>query len=84
MNKGFADLFLKPLNPYVKHFGLIEFKFFRKKDKKDITKLINQAKTQLNQYEQDEIVQNYIKDGKILQKVVLVFRDFELVEAVRL
>lgn len=84
MNKGFADLFLKPLNPYVEYIGLVEFKFFRKKDNKDINKLINQAKKQLNQYEQDEIVQNFIKKGKKLQKVILIFRDWELIKAIKL
>ena len=32
MSKGFADITLKPLNPYVEEFGLLEFKFTRKKD----------------------------------------------------
>ena len=82
LNKGFADITLKPLNPYVEYFGLLEFKFYRKKDEKPntIETLITEAKEQLDRYEKDELVQNFIKDGKKLVKVVLVFRDYELVE----
>jgi len=82
MNKGFADITLKPLNQYVEEFGLLEFKFYRKKDeKKDtITKLVNSAKEQLETYEKDELIQNFMKNGKRLNKVVLVFRDYELVK----
>jgi len=82
LNKGFADITLKPLNPYVEYFGLLEFKFYRKKDEKPntIKTLVSEAKEQLNRYEKDELVQNFIKDGKRLVKVVLVFRDYELVE----
>ena len=82
LNKGFADITLKPLNPYVEYFGLVEFKFYHKKDEKPNTvkTLVSEAKEQLNRYEKDELVQNFIKEGKKLVKVVLVFRDYELVE----
>ncbi|WOE69039.1 AAA family ATPase [Hydrogenimonas thermophila] len=82
LNKGFADITLKPLNPYVEYFGLLEFKFYHKKDEKPntIKTLVSEAKEQLNRYEKDELVQNFIKEGKRLVKVVLVFRDYELVE----
>jgi len=83
LNKGFADITLKPLNPYVEYFGLLEFKFYRKKDEKPNTvkTLVDDAKDQLEKYEKDELVQNFIKEGKKLTKVVLVFRDYELVKA---
>ncbi|SFP94836.1 AAA family ATPase [Hydrogenimonas thermophila] len=82
LNKGFADITLKPLNPYVEYFGLVEFKFYHKKNEKPntIKTLISEAKEQLDKYEKDELVQNFIRDGKKLVKVVLVFRDYELVE----
>jgi len=81
LNKGFADITLKPLNPYVEYFALTEFKFYHKKnEKKDTIKtLVSEAKEQLDKYEKDELVQNFIKDGKKLVKVVLIFRDYELV-----
>ena len=82
LNKGFADITLKPLNPYVEYFGLVEFKFYHKKNEKSDTvkTLISEAKKQLDRYEKDELVQNFIKEGKKLVKVVLVFKDYELVE----
>jgi len=82
LNKGFADITLKPLNPYVEYFGLLEFKFYRKKDEKPNTvkSLVSEAKEQLDKYEKDELVQNFIKEGKKLVKIVLIFRDYELVE----
>ena len=81
LNKGFADLTLKPLNPYVEYFGLIEFKFYRKKQQQPNTlqDLVQQAQKQLVHYAQDDLVQDFIKQGKKLVKVVLVFRDYELV-----
>jgi len=30
MNKGFADIFLKPLNSYVEYIGLVEFKYINR------------------------------------------------------
>jgi len=82
LNKGFADITLKPLNPYVEFFGMLEFKFYRKKDKtKNITQdLISKATEQLKKYEKDELIQNFIKEDKKLVKLVLVFEDYELVE----
>jgi len=82
LNKGFADIFVKPLNPYVKYFALIEFKFYRKKDKTSntIDNLIQKATEQLNKYEQDELVTEHIKNNKILVKLILIFEDYELVE----
>lgn len=81
LNKGFADITLKPLNPYVDYFGLVEFKFFHKRNEKSntIETLIADATEQLNRYEKDELVQNFIAEGKRLVKVVLLFRDYELV-----
>ena len=83
LNKGFADLFIKPFNnPYVKYLGLVEFKYInktQKADKQKIAELVQEATEQLNQYENDELVTKYTKDGISLKKVVLVFYGYELV-----
>ena len=83
MNKGFCDIFLKPLNPYVEYIGLVEFKYIirdkQKPSKKKINTLVAEAKEELDRYEQDELVQNYIKDGLKLQRVVIVFWGLEMV-----
>ena len=83
MNKGFCDIFLKPLNPYVKYVGLVEFKYIKRGKKpptqKEIDTLILEAQKQLIDYEKDEIVTNYIKDGLKIQKVVIVFWGWEMV-----
>jgi len=83
MNKGFADIFLKPLNPYVEYIGLMEFKYIKRGTKAPTKKQINtqvaEAQKQLLDYEKDEIVINYLKDGLKLQKVVIVFWGWEMV-----
>jgi len=83
MNKGFCDIFLKPLNPYVEYIGLLEFKYIKrgkqKPSKKKINSLLEEAKEELDRYEQDELVQNYIKDGLKLQRVAIVFWGWEMV-----
>ncbi|SFV61613.1 hypothetical protein MNB_SV-6-1000 [hydrothermal vent metagenome] len=83
MHKGFCDIFLKPLNPYVEYIGLIEFKYIKrgkKRPKKEqIATLVTKAQEQLLEYEQDEIVTTYLKDGLKLQKVVIVFWGWEMV-----
>jgi hypothetical protein len=35
LNKGFADILIKPFNPYVKYVGLLEFKYIKLSDKAD-------------------------------------------------
>ncbi len=83
LNKGFADIFLKPFNPYVKYVGLVEFKFIKREKKQPpqtkIDNLIQEAKKQLNSYQQDELVQNYLKDELKLQKVIIVFWGWEMI-----
>jgi len=83
MNKGFADIFLKPLNPYVEYIGLVEFKYIKRGTKAPTQKQINtqvaEAQKQLLDYEKDEIVINYLKDGLKLQKVVIVYWGWEMV-----
>ena len=82
LNKGFADILLKPLNPYVEFVGLLEFKYIKRGEKKPTQKAIDSfvvdAKKQLNNYEKDELVQNYIGKGLKLQKVVLLFWGWEM------
>ena len=83
MNKGFCDIFLKPLNPYVEYVGLVEFKYIKRgkkpPTKKQIDTLVAEAQKQLIDYEKDEIVTTYLKDGLKLQKVVIVFWGWEMV-----
>jgi len=83
MNKGFADIFLKPLNPYVEYIGLVEFKYIKRGEnpptKKRINTQVAEAQKQLLDYEKDEIVTTYLKDGLKLQKVVIVFWGWEMV-----
>ncbi|NEW61379.1 AAA family ATPase [Sulfurovum sp. bin170] len=83
LNKGFADILLKPFNPYVEFVGLLEFKYIKRGKKRPtqrkIDSLVQDAETQLNDYEKDELVQNYIDKGLKLQKVVLVFWGWEMV-----
>jgi hypothetical protein len=85
LNKGFADLFIKPLNPFVDYFALVELKYINRSEKnykEKIPQLIKQAKEQLNTYEKDEMVQEFVKDGKKLVKIVMVFYGWELLEIV--
>lgn len=83
LNKGFADLTLIPLNPYVEHYGLIELKYIKrevKNYKTKLPKLIEEAKEQLEQYKDDELLKPYKKLK--LHKIVMVFWGWELVEIV--
>ena len=85
LNKGFADLFIKPLNPFVDYFALVELKYINRSEnnyKEKIPQLITQAKEQLNTYEKDEMVQEFVKDSKKLVKIVMVFYGWELLEIV--
>jgi hypothetical protein len=83
LNKGFADILLKPFNPYIEFVGLLEFKYIKrgktKPTQKKIDSLVKDAQTQLDDYEKDELVQNYINKGLKLQKIVLVFWGWEMV-----
>ena len=82
LNKGFCDIFLKPLNPYIKYIGLVEFKYIKKSQKatkNKIATLVQEAKEQLLEYEQDELVTNYLKEGLLMQKIVIVFWGWEMV-----
>ncbi|MBL0721659.1 MAG: PD-(D/E)XK nuclease domain-containing protein, partial [Sulfurovum sp.] len=81
LNKGFADILIKPFNPYVKYMGLLEFKYIKRKDKADkktVETLKKEAIEQLDRYEKDSLVTQYTSDGIILKKVVLVFHGWEM------
>ena len=85
LNKGFADILIKPFNPYVKYMGLLEFKYIKratKPTKELINTLISEAKEQLKVYEKDDIVTKFLSEGKKLKKVILVFHGWELVEMI--
>ncbi len=81
LNKGFADILIKPFNPYVKYVGLLEFKYINREDKADkktVEKLKFEAIEQLNKYEKDTLVTEYTKQGLGLKKVVLIFHGWEM------
>ena len=81
LNKGFSDIFIKPLNPYVKYFAIVEIKYIQKNHKptkQEIQTLKEEAITQLNRYQNDELVEEHIKNGKILKKIALVFHGWDL------
>jgi len=81
LNKGFADILIKPFNPYVKYIGLLEFKYIKRSDKaskKLIKKLKLEAIEQLNSYENDSLVTKYTQEGILLKKVVLIFYGWEI------
>ncbi len=81
LNKGFADILIKPFNPYVKYIGLLEFKYINrsdKADKKTVKKLKLEAIEQLNKYEKDALVTQYTNQGIGLKKVVLIFHGWEM------
>jgi hypothetical protein len=83
LNKGFCDILLKPLNPYVEYIGLVEFKYINRGKKppsqKKIDTLVAEAKEQLDIYKRDEIVREYLKNGLKLQMVVIVFWGWDMV-----
>lgn len=82
LNKGFSDIFIKPLNPYVKYFAIVEIKYIQKNHKptkQEIQTLKEEATNQLNRYQNDELVTQHIKNGKILKKIALVFHGWDLV-----
>ena len=81
LNKGFADIFLKPFNSYVEYVGLVEFKFIKRGEtatQKKINTLVTDAKKQLDKYKEDKLVQSYLKEGLKLQMVVVVFWGWEM------
>jgi len=81
LNKGFADILIKPFNPYVKFVGLLEFKYIKltdKADKKTIKKFKKEAIEQLNSYEEDALVTQYTEQGLGLKKVVLIFHGWKM------
>jgi hypothetical protein len=83
LNKGFCDILLKPLNPYVEYIGLVEFKYINRGKKpssqKKIDTLVAEAQEQLDVYKKDNLVQDYLKNGLKLQMVVIVFWGWEMV-----
>jgi len=81
LNKGFADILIKPFNPYVKYIGLLEFKYIKITDKVTtelLKKLKIDAIEQLNKYEKDNLVTKYTNDGIKLKKIVLIFHGWQL------
>ena len=84
LNKRFADIALYPRNPYVEYFALIELKYLKRSQDTTshnlkITKLIDEAKSQLDESEQDEKVKHWISKGKKLKKIIIVYHGWELV-----
>ena len=62
--------------------GLLEFKYIKRSvepTKEKIESLVQDAKEQLERYQQDELVMGYLDDGLMLQNVILVFWGWEMV-----
>jgi len=81
LNKGFADILIKPFNPYVKYIGLLEFKYIKRSEKASkerVQQLKQEAIEQLNSYENDSLVTKYTNEGIHLKKVVLIFYGWEM------
>ena len=88
LNKKFADIVLYPRNQYVEYVALIELKYLKRSvehklqspiQESSITNLINEAKSQLNESEQDEKVRYWIDQGRKLKKIIIVYYGWELV-----
>jgi hypothetical protein len=84
LNKGFVDILIKPFNnSYIKYFALLEFKYINRDEtitKQKIEKLTQEAKEQLNRYQNDELVTQYIKQDITLKKIILIFHGWEMVK----
>jgi len=83
LNKGFADLFIKPFYEKVKYFGIIELKYINRSEKlnaESLKQLKTEAIEQLRQYEKDELVTEWINKGKKLIKIYMIFYGWELKE----
>ncbi|MEA3315906.1 MAG: PD-(D/E)XK nuclease domain-containing protein, partial [Campylobacterota bacterium] len=77
----FADILIKPFNPYVKYVGLLEFKYIKLTDKADdktIKSLKSEAIKQLEKYEKDTLVTEHTDKGLELKKVILIFHGWEM------
>ncbi len=82
LGKGFADIFLKPLNPYVEYVGLVEFKYIKREKEnptpQTIERLVTEAHAQLDRYAEDTLVTTFTHKGLKLQKVVIIFCGWEM------
>jgi len=75
---------IKPLNPYVEYFAIVELKYISrkvkgKKLKKEIETKKAKAIEQLNRYQNDEIVEFYKNNGKILKKIIIIFYGWKMI-----
>ena len=61
-----------------KDIAIIETKY--KAHANDIEKLVNKAKEQLETYEKDDLVKEYLEQGVKLKKIIMVFHGWELVK----
>ncbi len=83
MNKGFADIFLEPFlakYPDLPYAYLIELKYFKRGEFTDelLQSTIVEAKQQLSQYLQDEIIQQQYASQQTIG-LLLVFHGWELI-----
>ncbi|MEA2099471.1 MAG: AAA family ATPase [Campylobacterota bacterium] len=81
LNKGFADILIKPFSPYVKYVGLLEFKYIKatdKADKETVENLKLEAVEQLEKYQNDSLITQHTNQGLNLKKVVLIFHAWEM------
>jgi len=82
LQKGFADIFIKPFNnPYVRYFALVEFKYIKRQESagsEEVELLMSEAREQLLDYAKDELVQEYEREGVKLKMVAMLFHGWEL------
>jgi hypothetical protein len=84
LNKGFADIFIKPFNnSYIKYFAILEVKYIKRDEqptKQKIQTLIKEAKDQLQKYENDILITEFTQQNITLKKIILIFYGWELVK----
>ena len=84
LNKGFADIFIKPFNnSYIKYFAILEVKYIKRDEqptKQKIQTLTKEAKEQLQKYENDILITEFTQQNITLKKIILIFHGWELVK----
>jgi hypothetical protein len=83
LNKGYADFLLEPVSikyPDIRYACIVELKYIKRSEYSEtiLQEKIDEAKTQLNTYQQDPFILEKV-DGKNLLKLILVFNGWELV-----
>ncbi|MBN2834590.1 MAG: PD-(D/E)XK nuclease domain-containing protein, partial [Candidatus Delongbacteria bacterium] len=91
MNKGYADIVMKPFYfkyPDIKYSYLIEFKYIARTDsdkelKAEISKKLKDAETKLAQYADDDFAKKMMCTAPYgdvkLKKIIVIFHGWEMV-----